>query len=125
MGNHTPGPWTWGGGWEDPATFGDPEDELSGEKYADLRLLGAGGVEVVPLRIDHHDFLFDAERNREAIRPEDRRLIAAAPDLLEALRELIAAGQFCVDSDDDIKGMLRLGTATNAADAAIAKAEGR
>jgi len=52
------------------------------------------------------------------------RLIAAAPDLLAALRELVAAGEFAVQSCDDVAIMLRLGKATDDARAAIAKAVG-
>ena len=60
-----------------------------------------------------------------ALTPENARLIAAAPELLAALKELIDAGQFAVDSCDDIAIMLRLGQATDNARAVIAKAEGR
>ncbi len=52
-------------------------------------------------------------------------LIAAAPDMLAALKELLAAGQFCVDSTDEVAAMLRLGNATEHANRVIAKAEGR
>lgn len=49
-----------------------------------------------------------------------RKYLAA----LSALRELVAAGDFAVTSNDDVAIMLRLGRATDAARAVIAKAEG-
>ncbi len=44
-------------------------------------------------------------------------------ELLVALKRLIEAGEFAVTSTDDIAIMLRLGVATDAARAAIKKAE--
>ena len=61
----------------------------------------------------------------EAQNRANARLIAAAPELLDALRELIAAGDYCITTDDDAKAMLRFGDAHKAARAAIAEAEGR
>ena len=49
----------------------------------------------------------------------------AASELLAACRELVAAGEYAVSSESELKIMLRLGAATDAARAAIAKAEGR
>jgi len=56
---------------------------------------------------------------------DDARLIAAAPKLLAALKELLVAGDESVISDDDVASMLRFGKAVEDAKAAIAKAEGR
>ena len=63
---------------------------------------------------------FDAQGHDLA----DARLIAAAPELLEALLELLAAGENSVTADDDVAAMLRFGDAVSAARAAIAKATG-
>ena len=52
------------------------------------------------------------------------RLIAAAPELLEALKEYIAAGENSVTATDDVAAMIRFGEANKAALAAIAKATG-
>jgi len=49
-------------------------------------------------------------------------LIAAAPDLLAALEELMGAS---LDDDEGIEAAKRLGSALQAARAAINKAEGR
>ncbi len=84
MSTFTPGPWHWGDGWV-PETFGDGDDEFGSEKYADLRLLGANGEEIIPLRIDHYNFFFDQASSIEAIPTADRTLIASAPELYEAL----------------------------------------
>ena len=66
-----------------------------------------------------------AEQSLQVFPVADAHLIAAAPDLLAALVELVAAGQFAVESCDELAVMLRLGAATDAAHTAIAKAEGR
>ena len=52
------------------------------------------------------------------------RLIAAAPELLEALKEYIAAGENSVTATDDVAAMIRFGEADKAARSAIAKATG-
>ena len=57
---------------------------------------------------------------------DDARLIAAAPDLLEALRNwLDAHEEFFTADDDDIMAGLKLHESYERARAAIAKAEGR
>lgn len=42
--------------------------------------------------------------------------------LRAALGELLAAGQFCIDTDDDVTAMLRFGRATDAAHAIAVEA---
>lgn len=93
---HTPGPWHWGDGWEEAIDDDgaliigeDAEEETGNEpiKYADLQLFGANNVEVIPIRIDHFGVIFDGDR----IAPADRKLIAAAPDLLAELVKIADA----------------------------------
>jgi len=113
---HTPGPWSWGDGWTAEA-FGYGETH-TGEKYADLRLMGPSGQEIIPIRIDHFEIIVDAKWSVKIIPSADRTLIAAAPDLLEAAK---AARDTC-PADPDINE--RWNAAWNSLLVAIAKAEG-
>ena len=61
----------------------------------------------------------------EAATGELFSLQASHDALLAALKALVDAGEFCVEGDDELEIMLRLGRATDAAKRAIAKAEGR
>jgi hypothetical protein len=94
---HTPGPWKWDGvdsfQSADALRSGD-ELVLSGIGYTDY----TGGIV----------FYNDA----------DAHLIAAAPDLLEALKQVVIAATMSI-------GAARTADAINAAYVAIAKAEGR
>lgn len=60
----------------------------------------------------------------ESVKPENRSLIAAAPTMLEALRELVAAISER-EADHGFEAGARLGAAWHAATDAIALAEGR
>lgn len=90
MSKHSPAPWTWQDGFVDIR-----------DKYADCRLLAADGSEVLPIRMDHHDPIWDVDpgitddgdESEPVIKPspEDRALLAAAPDLLAALEGLALA----------------------------------
>lgn len=51
-------------------------------------------------------------------------LIALAPEMADALRELLAAGEFAVTAEDDVAIMLRLGAATDTARALLARIDG-
>ena len=113
---HTPGPWSWGDDWRVPdeigtVYFSDGENPAI-KKYMDLELRGPNGT-VIPIRIDHYEVIYDGEPIRKA----DRALIAAAPDLLDAAKMLLASLAWKEK---------RSGTTYNGADsvrAAIAKAE--
>jgi hypothetical protein len=99
---HTPGPWRVG--------------KVGEVVVADLPFEGApDGYDA----IDHYGGYLVAE----SVAPGNRLLIAAAPDLLEALRELLAAGEYATQSTDDVSVMLRLGQATDRARAVIATIE--
>ena len=75
--------WHWSADWAVIDKAGtvyhndDPESLI--EKYMDLQLM-CGDKEVIPIRIDHHEVIYDGD----PITPEHRALIAAAPELLEA-----------------------------------------
>lgn len=109
---HTPGPWWLG-------VSGRPEDgprplDYTGPGYFDNpAIFGADGTEIVGC--DEYDVLG---------KPEDRALIVAAPELLEALRNLVAWHE---QSDQgSIWGQLaKIGELYADASAAIAKAEGK
>ena len=119
----TPGPWTWGDGWKDWDKHPwDVNQEYSGPKYADIAL-NARGRQIIPLRIDHYDIEWDSANGIGDFKPADRALIAAAPELLEALKALYA----CFDDEGELREEFQdqLSTAFERADWAILKAEGR
>jgi hypothetical protein len=98
--SHTPGPWHWEADQEpiDPRTFKSPgyygnPSLVAGDDYPD-------------------DFVIGCDEYQIYLKPEDALLIAAAPDLLSALKE-------CVEfiGDPAIR-------AFHVARAAVAKAEG-
>jgi hypothetical protein len=94
---HTPGPWRAHYGWQsDGLTAPDPMypewSEITGGSFDDENRLSVSG----------HIGIANA------------RLIAAAPDMLDALKE----AQVVIDADDCVETSLRIS-------AAIAKAEGR
>lgn len=103
-GSHTPGPW-------------------SVDKNTGLDVRGPDGKDVcVALCQEMGGMLFDSK----TIGPEDRQqafdnalLIAAAPELLEALKNL---SRFVFDNELTTPGTMAI---MHAADAAIAKAEGK
>ncbi len=96
-----------------------------GGDYA-YNVLGIHGVAGASL--DGHDsgitieIAESAYRENDDDRKDDGLL---ADELLTALKEILDAGQFCVDSDDDVAAMLRFGNATDNARRVIAKAEGQ
>jgi hypothetical protein len=106
--HHTPGPWVFGiRNYDDdgkPELIEKPFDYVSPGFYDNPVIFGADGAEVVGC--DEY-FIFNS--------PEDARLIAAAPDLLEALKEML-------DSHEDACTGYGEGAADKAR-AAIAKAE--
>ena len=110
---HTPGPWKWGDGWEREHNF----EEGSGtcDKYMDMRLWGADGSEIIPIRIDHYEPEWDCPYDCETPNKADRDLIVAAPDLLEACKALKSIIDNCEPYSEE---------AINQAGVAIKKAEG-
>ena len=100
MSAHTPGPWIHEG-----------QGDITGIEDNGF---GRGPVDVCSV------YLRMVDGRHEA----NARLITAAPDLLEALKEYIAAGENSVTATDDVAAMIRFGDAEKAARAAIAKATG-
>lgn len=94
MNELTPGPWTW-----DYSNDVGPDDDYF--------------IEFFEIRNDKHELVGRADREADA------RLIAAAPDLLEALQRLLVS----VESHEDAKTLGELGSIGQAY-AAIAKATG-
>lgn len=106
---HTPGPWVVSYfTCDDPSQM--PEQALAISPSAGFPGHGDAIAVVSPVSLVN-------ERDEA-----NARLIAAAPDLLSALQELLDAGDNCVTASDDVAAMLRFGDAVNDAHAAIAKA---
>lgn len=109
---HTPGPWFVFEDF-DPEDFDDDsEADFGRECTIAQRREGCVTSGVVVTGVD-----YETERHRA-----NARLIAAAPDLLEALRELLPLFDMVTGLDD--QGSNALGQAENLIRAAIAKATG-
>lgn len=68
----------WGPDWT-KAAFGDPNEEYSGEKYADLALYDPTGKVIIPLGIDHYEVHIDGDGTPEGtISKATRELIVKA-----------------------------------------------
>lgn len=87
---HSPAPWRWQGDWPDVQgkAGGVDEHEDGYPKFADLRLLDASGQNILPIRIDHYDPLWDDDGTMAEPTPADRALIEASPDMLAELKRL-------------------------------------
>lgn len=107
MSKHTPGP------WQDDAEF--PEHLIVPE-YGRIWINGYDS-EGAPIHIGYVDGPRTVERIANA------RLIAAAPDLLEALKDMLSGWRYLRAVYGDLSGV-GWDRAENAAIAAIAKAEG-
>lgn len=114
---HTPGPWVvgWGDGLTGPTTPNDPV--VAGRSWECVPVSqGMETIAIVPNQATGYFSLDEAKGTGRA----NARLIAAAPDLLEALRELYLD---LVANDQD--GLIEHVEPMRKARAAIAKAEGR
>lgn len=96
---HTPSPWRWNDTYA--ARAGDQTMSLIGD--------------------DGHGILSCDGMENSPHRTADAALIAAAPELLEALKEIERASTWCMH----IECMEPIGRLTDIARAAIARAEGR
>lgn len=124
---HTPGPWS----FRIYSTDDDPEFLRKHGMEPVLHLTNEGQRFVmsesgrVALVDCHTEYKRSMGYKQECVeRDANARLIAAAPDLLEALQELLDAGDHCLNCDDDTEAMLRFGKAHDDARVAIAKALG-
>ena len=110
---HTPGPWMWG---TEFSKLGRGDEEIP--KFANCCLCGPDGQDIIPIRIDHGEPLWDIDPGAwNGVFPTkaDRDLIAAAPDLLEACRKALSEYSTHDQGTIDTRMALR---------AAIAKATG-
>jgi sialic acid synthase SpsE len=105
MSKHTPGPWIGAG-----PSFGDPLPRYTTDIYTEWEDENGEVISICELPFNHHD----DENEANAL------LIAAAPDLLEALKLCLPYVRAAMQSTG---GMAEY-KAELAADAAIAKAEG-
>lgn len=97
VGRHTPGPWKWSRG------------------VGEWELVGANADRVL-FRLEDASGLRNATVNGDSLKPADAYLIAAAPELLDALMQWQTA-----DRDNDPRERMN---ARRSRDAAIAKALG-
>ena len=111
-GGYTPGPWHYGKAYNSEGGS-VPFDYVSPGFYDNPGIIGANGVTVVGC--DEY-YVFNS--------PEDARLIAAAPDLLEALSDMVEMATALGPNNWDISDMSDEGAILIAARAAIARALG-
>ena len=103
MSKHTPGPWRWVGGTEysdDYSEWHRPTIDIATYQspgyYNNPTLVGAGDEQVVGC--DEYNILMGSTADERAA---NGRLIAAAPDLLEALQYVMSAhGEQLTDAFD-------------------------
>jgi L-alanine-DL-glutamate epimerase-like enolase superfamily enzyme len=81
---HTPGPWIGAG-----PSFGDQFPRYTTEITTEDERYGDGHIQICELPFHHHD-----EENEA-----NARLIAAAPDLLEALKDIVEFWDSIVPTD--------------------------
>lgn len=110
---HTPGPWEFG--------FGDG---VYGPRAAPTCYLDGNGFLQIPIRVGKNPVAWILSSRPDGHEDADARLIAAAPELLEALRELLDEHvrtlpyAYGTDDDPEDSAIVRFGRA------AIAKATG-
>lgn len=124
----TPGPWKWGSGWQELES--DPRDfrkEFTGPKYADLSLRGADNKTIIGIGIDHWNIEWDSKNELADFTNADRALIAAAPELLNALKgmQIVYAEYVALHPDALSKSFEIVTDMVRAMNAAISKAEGK
>lgn len=118
----TPGPWKWGDGFAEIADPSDTYDDTKLPKYADCSLVDPHGRDIIPIRIDHGQPIWDIETDDVRPNAADRALIAAAPFMYEAITRFLAkvssasddvrfseaARQLVMSSVDDFQDALSL-----------------
>ena len=109
MSKYTPGPWRW---VRDPRKI-----ECEYTEGAMLKLVGQNDGEICNFGDDHQYYPTEGTEPDEA----DARLIAAAPELLEALKALLDMPAACYADIEVLENIRR----REAALAVLAKAEGK
>lgn len=103
-----PAPWKWLDGWD-----ALPEDFVDGieEKYLECELVANDKTDVLPIRVDHHEFVYDTATNT-AQDKANRALIVAMRNHFKAPIEVAkAAKKIRLQHDGDlpiIAGLARL-----------------
>jgi len=96
-------PWVWGTAVDEMDkrdTGADPDDpdeaDLVVDKYMDLRLLTPSGEDVLPIRVDHYELIYDGKW----ISKKNRELIAQAPVMYDLLKKLSSHLRECGSISD-------------------------
>jgi hypothetical protein len=116
MAKHTPGPWVWTDGYKlvDISTYESPG------YYNNPELRGPNGTLIVGC--DEYWIIGPIEQNDEMV--ANARLIAAAPDLLEALKAIHAMWENAFPLDFQKDTTTGIGPVWAQVRAALAKVEG-
>jgi hypothetical protein len=85
MNNHTPEPWHWKDGFSDIPS--DDREDNGFPKYADCRLVSAGGSDIIPIRVDHRDSIWDISEDEVLPTPEDRARIVACVNAMQGIAD--------------------------------------
>lgn len=128
---HTPGPWAWFDSQRGPYLATPDRGRLYVMGFARKGMQGAlprfamwDGIESGVERQRLGGIMEDGVNLRNGEMHPDARVIEEAPNLLDALQELLDAGDHILNCDDDTEAMLRFGKAHDNARDVIGRATG-